>query len=249
MTIKNILLVNDDGIESPTLIPCINALSQYFKVWVMVPEQERSTVGHGLTVHKPLRVKVVKGVLYERAQKVWKMNGKPADCVKVALRNFVDQVDLVFSGINLGPNLGMDTIYSGTVAGAMEGVIEGKKGFAASIETHDPELNFEPAAKFVAQFLNEKYEPTAQVWNMNLPYRTDYKLSDVKVGPLGYVEYEDLLEKRRDPRGQDYFWIQGKKKDSYQVEPGCDVDLIRKGFVSLTPMKLDRTDHSFLTKA
>lgn len=246
MKLEKILIVNDDGIESPVLPATIKALSQYFKVWVMVPDQERSTIGHGLTVHKPLRVKEVSPAHFPEAQKVWKANGKPADCVKLALRHFAPDIDLVFSGINLGSNLGMDTLYSGTVAGAMEAVLEGKKGFAASVWTHEPHLNFLPAAEYVARYLAEHYDPRAEVWNMNLPYLPHYDAIELKKTCLGKMEYGDLLQKRTDPRGHDYFWIQGFPLHNHPVDPNSDVAALRSGYASITPLKVDRTDREWL---
>ncbi len=249
ITPKKILLTNDDGILSPLLVPFINALSKYFEVYVMVPDRERSTMSQALTILTPLRAREIKNPLYSAAKKTYVLNGTTADCAKVALHYFFkDQIDAVISGINLGPNLGTDIIYSGTVAGATEGLFENIPAAALSIYTLEEYSPFEPACEFATQILLKHFPQKGDLYNINLPFNTDYSKTETVFTKLGKVPWMDLLERREDPRGVEYFWLQGKINKKVVPEPDTDIEAVQNGKVSITPVLLDRTDFEKLNK-
>ncbi len=246
---KRLLLTNDDGILSPLLVPFINALSKHFEVYVMVPDRERSTMGQALTILTPLRAREIKNPLYGAAKKTYVLNGTTADCAKVALHYFFkDQIDAVISGINLGPNLGTDIIYSGTVAGATEGLFENIPAAAISIYTLEEYSPFEPACEFATQILLKHFPQKGDLYNINLPFNTDYSRTEVVFTKLGKVPWMDLLERREDPRGVEYFWLQGKINKKVVPERDTDIEAVQNGKVSITPVLLDRTDFEKLQK-
>lgn len=238
-----ILISNDDGVYAQGVRVLANTLhTQGHKVTVVCPDRERSATGHALTLHKPLRVEEIKG-LFEPGLPVWATNGTPSDCVKLALDALLgERPDLVVSGINRGPNLGSDVLYSGTVSAAMEGAMEGLASIAVSLASYTLE-EYQPAAEFIGRFVNGLGErPFKDVFllNVNVPPLPGSDIAGIRVCRLGLRRYRDLFEKRVDPRGRTYYWLAGEVIEGGE-EPDTDVAAICNNYISLTPLKYNLT--------
>jgi 5'-nucleotidase len=235
---KNILVVNDDGINGRGLMPLVRAMRRLGSVTVVVPEMERSADSHSLTLHKPIRVRNV-------AKGVHTTNGSPADCVRLAVLEVMrGKIDLVVSGINNGLNLGEDVVYSGTVAGAMEAVLLELPAIAFSQARGGKD--FSAAAAFsagVARQVLRRGLPTGLCLNVNFPEKSPYK-APVFVR-LGNRIYSTDVTKRADPRGDHYYWLAGKNVSGVNTQ-GTDVAALALGHVTVTPLRIDNTDYAML---
>lgn len=242
-----ILVTNDDGIHAPGIFALKKALDAAgHKVTVCAPDRPRSASGHAITLHKPLRMREVAlpdGTIGYAA------SGTPADCATLGILDVLDnQLDLVVSGINHGPNLGWDLTYSGTVSAAMEAVIVGIPAFAVSVASYAEEIHWEAAAHFAARLaplLVENPLPPATLLNVNAPDLPESAVKGVRVTTQGDRQYVDRLEKRIDPTGRPYYWLGGKLHDKEAAE-GTDVKAVGEGYISVTPVHLDLTAHSLL---
>lgn len=233
-----ILLTNDDGIHAPGLRLLAEALAPLGEVIVYAPDRQRSAVGHGVSLHQPLRI--------IETQPGWNMvDGTPADCLILAIRGLLGRRPaLVVSGINAGANLGDDVTYSGTVAGAFEGMLLGIHSFAVSNISHNPK-NFPAAGKVarkVAEHILANGLPEDVLLNVNLPDVPFEKLKGMALTCMGQRNYQDEIVIRQDPRGGTYYWIGGSHPDHYET-PGSDFEAIGKGQVSITPLHRDLTAH------
>lgn len=233
-----ILLTNDDGFNAEGLQVIYAELKTKADVTITAPDRERSAVSHGITMHHPLRAIPVT----IETENHWMVNGTPADCVKLAVERLLSvPPDLVISGINRGPNLGNDVLYSGTVSAASEGAINHIPSIAVSLAEFG-KADFNPAAQFVAQNLNHLAKLAHHaVLNLNFP--TQYK--GVKLTRLGELRYENVFDERVDPRGQTYYWMGGQPVHSVQLND-TDIQAVADGYVSITPLHFDLTDHQFL---
>jgi 5'-nucleotidase len=243
------LLSNDDGVFAPGLFALKVALEAAgHHVTVCAPDRPRSASGHSITLHKPLRVKQVP---LSDGSLAWAASGTPADCVALGLLDIlsVDSVDMVVSGINHGPNLGWDVTYSGTVSAAMEAVITGVPAIAVSVASYEENIHWDGAANFVARTLVPQTAkhglPPATLLNVNAPDLPEGDLRGVRVTTQGDRQYVDRLEKRIDPVGRPYYWLKGKLHDRESPE-GSDARVVGEGCISVTPIQLDLTHHTFL---
>lgn len=240
-----ILVTNDDGINAPGLRALSRALITIGKVAIVAPERERSAIGHGITMHKPLRATEVPWE--EPISRGLAINGTPADCVKLALDALLEETPaLVVSGINNGENLGTDVLYSGTVSGAIEGCINGRPSLAVSL-AGEGELDFTFAADFTRRLAREiiaRGLPPGTLLNLNIPYRPVAEIKGLVVTRLGRRRYFNTISHRLDPRGRDYYWLAGEVKDLDQ-EPDTDIGALGRGMISITPLHLDLTNYAF----
>jgi len=245
----NILISNDDGIESKGILLLAEALKELGDVTVVAPHRERSTSGHSLTLHKPLRCIEVK-------PKYFAISGTPADCVYMATRYILKRKpDLIISGVNRGANLGNDIYYSGTVAAAREGAYWGVKSIAFSLcldKTFNLEKkpHWETATKFAKIFIPlavRKDYPIHNLLNVNIPNLPSSEIKGVKISKLGRRFYSDQIEERFDPRGKSYYWLGGSYKGFDEIPESDCVD-VDNGFISVTPLKLDCTDYTLLSE-
>ncbi len=240
-----ILVTNDDGIRAPGLRALVDAIKPFGEVKVVAPDRERSCCAHALTMRDPLRVSSFEWDGCE----AFEVNGFPADCVNVALTiGFPDGCDLVLSGINNGPNLGFDVTYSGTVGGAMEGTVNGIRSIALSVASlvGGETLRYDVAAAWFAErFEDLTSAPQAPLTflNVNVPNREAVELRGHRVTRMGQRVYKDRVERREDPWGRVYYW-QGGVAVLSDHEPGTDVAAVSEGFVSVTPVTLDWTNHA-----
>ena len=242
-----ILVTNDDGIRAPGLRALVDAIKPFGEVKVVAPDRERSCCAHALTMRDPLRVESFEWDGCEAFQ----VNGFPADCVNVALHiGFPDGCDLVLSGINNGPNLGFDITYSGTVGGAMEGTINGVRSIAlsvANLEGGEP-LRYDVAARWFAdhfEMLTAAPISPLTFLNVNVPNLSEDRLRGYRVVGMGRRVYQERVERREDPWGREYFWQGGVAVLSSENET-TDVAAVGEGFVSITPVGLDWTNHAHM---
>ena len=242
-----LLLTNDDGIDAPGLYALYLEISKLGKVTIVAPSAERSAVGHAITLSDPLRV-----WSYEQDRKFYgyAVNGTPADCIKIAYWAILKhKPDIVISGINLGSNTGINTIYSGTVSAATEGAILGIPSFAISLTTfHDPDFTY--AAKFARKLTRRLLKnslPIGVYLNVNVPPCPETEIRGVAVTRQGMAIYEENFDKRIDPHGRVYYWLTGQKIDK---EKSVDVDdgAIEENMVSVTPVHYDLTRYDFIDK-
>jgi 5'-nucleotidase len=232
-----ILLTNDDGIDSPGLASIRNALQEEHEVWVLAPESERSAMSHYITVKDPLKVVQVDA-------KAYASSGSPADCVILALLGALPvEPDAVVSGINIGPNLGTDIIYSGTAAAARQAAIMGKPGIALSIDGFDDPLYFDTFAEFVREHIEE----LVGLWdsehfiNINSP-NTDEPNKPAEITSPSTRIYHDKLSEFRTPRGEVYFFMGGAPVTS-ELEPGTDWHAVSQGAISVSPIYINPVNH------
>ena len=242
-----ILVTNDDGIRAPGLRALVDAIKPFGEVKVVAPDRERSCCAHALTMRDPLRVSAFEWDGCE----AFEVNGFPADCVNVALTiGFPDGCDLVLSGINNGPNLGFDVTYSGTVGGAMEGTVNGIRSIALSVANlaGGETLRYDVAAAWFAErfeALTSMPQAPLTFLNVNVPNRDAVELRGHRVTRMGQRVYKDRVERREDPWGRVYYW-QGGVAVLTDHELGTDVAAVADGFVSVTPVTLDWTNHAHI---
>ncbi len=233
-----ILLTNDDGIHAPGIGLLAAAAAAFGEVWVVAPDTERSGVSHAITLFKPLRLREV--------QPRWfACDGTPTDCVYLALNHMQIQPDIVLSGVNPGPNLAHDVLYSGTVAGALEGAHWKVPAIALShCASHENELP--RLAEYLPEILKQLL-PLAQQYggclNVNLPPVKRAPFLGLRVTQLGQRYYSNEVVERNDPRGHVYYWIGGMKVDMPDIE-GSDCNAIRDNYISVTPLGDDLTRHA-----
>jgi 5'-nucleotidase len=232
-----ILVTNDDGIGAEGLRALVRRLSRSHDIVVVAPEVEQSACSHGLSLHRPLRLKPLKPGW-------WSVDGTPADCVNLAVRGLLKsrQPDLVVSGINLGPNLGTDVLYSGTVAGAIEGAVLGIPSIAVSLVAGNGEKpRFGPASAFAAMLVGRVGRhglPPDTCLNVNVPLYAAGPPFGACVTRLGKRRYTKVVSERIDPRGRRYFWIGGAPRE-HDRSRRVDSFAVGRGLISVTPLKLD----------
>lgn len=245
-----ILICNDDGVHAPGIRALALELKKLGSVTVVAPLEEKSTTGHSLTLHKPLRV-------LEIEESFFGVSGSPADCVYLAVRKLLKhKPDLVVSGINRGANLGQDVYYSGTVSAAREARIIGLPALAVSLVVDfekfrsESVLNYQSAAKLTAQVIAEyppQLLPKHCFYNFNVPDRPLSKIGGIQLASQGFRFYNGTVLTRKDHRGRPYYWVGGKYR-GYHAAPGTDCQVCDSGNASLTPIQLDSTDHALLSE-
>jgi len=228
-----ILLTNDDGVYAEGIRILFESLKMKWDTYLVAPANEQSAASHALTLNRPLRVKQLE-------DRVLAIDGTPADCVMLSLKGLLDiKPDMVVSGINLGPNLGDDVIYSGTVAGAAEATILGVPALAASFVDPDT-CDYQTGSDIVmhiAEAILEKGLPDDVLLNVNIPttFNGTYEITE-----LGRRSYREVIIEKVDPRGKPYYWI-GGQVDSWRGSKSCDFAAVERGSVSVTPLHLDMT--------
>ncbi len=230
------LITNDDGIQSPGLEALVKALCNIAQYMVIAPDRDNSAVSHSLTMNRPLRVTKLR-------DKYYTLDGTPTDCVAIGLNKIVDQKpDLLISGINPGPNLGDDISYSGTVSAAVEGTMYGIPSLAVSLAgkaPYDFTIAAQLAAKLAKQILKQGL-PKDTLLNANVPQTALIK--GIQVTRQGKRLWDNAIQETHDPWGRKHYWIGG---GTPSPDPGTDTDVyaVSKGYVSVTPIHLDLTNH------
>ena len=236
-----ILISNDDGYLARGLRVLAASLSEFAEVTVVAPDRNRSGASNSLTLDAPLRVEQVEERLYF-------VNGTPTDCVHVAITGLLDiEPDMVVSGINHGANLGDDVLYSGTVAAAMEGRFLGLPAIAVSLVQAE-HRNFESAAAIVARLVRHIIEdplPRDSILNVNVPDLPPGPPPPLQVTRLGFRHKSEPVIRARDPKGEPIYWV-GPAGSGQDAGAGTDFYAVAAGQVSVTPIKVDLTDHQRL---
>lgn len=245
-----ILISNDDGILANGIRALIEALAPHHEVYVVAPDRERSAAGHSLTLHTPLRVEEVDPKY--GAKRCWMTTGTPGDCVKLAINAILEpheKPDLVISGINHGPNLGADILYSGTVSCAMEGAMMGYPSIATSLASMRNEYeDFKFTARFVAELINrlDAYQiPPKTILNINVPGLEKEDIGGIAVTELGNRMFTDEYEKRVDPRGKVYYWMAGELITEPE-DAATDIAAVRNNMISVTPITYEMTRENLM---
>jgi 5'-nucleotidase len=234
-----ILVTNDDGYQSSGIHRLAEALMPLGDVIVVAPNIEASAVGHALTLRRPLR-------LEHHGAHVYSVDGTPTDCVNIAIDQILEGApDLVVSGINKGLNIGDDVTYSGTVAGALEAALLGYPAMAVSLQFTNDEWDFGPAAVLAAGLARAVLEqglPIRTFLNVNVPQGP---IAGVRVTVQAKRNHITKVNRRMDPRGRAYFWIE-EANDEWEPHDRSDHQAIHDGFASVTPLQPDLTDHGAL---
>ena len=234
---KRILVTNDDGVRSEGIRALARALARLGEVVIVAPHLEASAIGHALTLRRPLRIEQLEDRVYE-------VDGTPTDCVNIAVAKVLAAApDLIVSGINKGYNLGDDVTYSGTVAGAMEGALLGIPSLAVSLERTLDAYDFGPAAAAAAQVAEA-------VLRRGLPSRTFVNINVPPGRPKGFRltvqarrNHVTVVDERVDPRGCPYYWIE-EGQNNWEPHDRSDYQAVKEGYVSVTPLQPDLTDHA-----
>lgn len=236
-----ILLSNDDGCHAEGLLCLRKALAGFGTVTVVAPDRNRSGASNSLTLNRPLRVE-------NHGERIYCVDGTPTDCVHLAITGLLeDEPDIVISGINSGPNLGDDVLYSGTVAAAMEGRFLGLPAIAVSLAS-DRLQHYETAARVVCRMvgaLGRDSLPPDTILNVNVPDRPDAALAGVVATRLGYRHRAEPVICSSDPRGRPIYWV-GAVGAAQDAGPGTDFAAVQDGFVSVTPLQVDLTHREAL---
>ena len=236
-----ILVSNDDGYQAPGLAALAAALSAIAEITVVAPERDRSGASNSLTLDLPIRAGTAENGFI-------RVDGTPTDCVHVAITGMLDdEPDMVVSGVNAGPNMGDDVLYSGTVAAATEGRFLGLPAIAVSINSHAPR-HFDTAARVARELVEtlqfHRMAPDS-ILNVNVPDEPYEQLRGFRATRLGHRHKAEPVVKMQDPRGRTIYWI-GPAGPEEDAGPGTDFHAVREGWVSVTPLQVDLTRHAAL---
>ncbi|MGB9678573.1 MAG: 5'/3'-nucleotidase SurE [Thermoanaerobacteraceae bacterium] len=236
-----ILITNDDGVQAEGILNLAEFLKKDYNTTVVAPERERSAVGHAITLHKPLRLNMIKS---EENLNIYSVNGTPSDCVKLGIEVVLKKrPDIVISGINNGFNLGTDILYSGTVSAAVEAAIYGIPSIAVSLSENADikEPKIYSFLNMLIQNIISKGIPKHTLLNINIPEN----IKGIKATLLGKRIYIETFQKNFDPRGKEYYWMAGKIAESDNNEK-TDIISVKNGYISITPIHFDLTRYDMI---
>jgi 5'-nucleotidase len=237
-----ILIANDDGYLSPGIRALYSAMQEIGYATIVAPDRNRSGASNSLTLSHPVHVR-------QHEPTIFSLEGTPTDCVNIALSGLLEtDQDMVVSGINDGPNMGDDVLYSGTVAAAIEGRHLGHPALAVSMATHEPR-HYTTAARVVANLvlhLKEVPLPADTILNINVPDLEYEALAGLQATRLGTRHPSKSAIRQLSPRGEVLYWI-GAAGDVADDGPGTDFGAVRQGFVSVTPLQIDLTRFDSVT--
>lgn len=240
MSRTRILITNDDGYHADGIVALERVLSEIGDVYVVAPESEMSGASHSLTLARPLRIR-------QRSERHWTVDGTPTDCVTLALNQILtddERPHICCSGINHGANLGDDATYSGTVAGALEATILGVPGLAFSLVAYR-DHDFTESARIAGEITRRAIAdglPDGTLLNVNVPKGVP---AGMRITKQGFKSARPVISEHIDPRGKLYYWI-GEERSGFRAKGGTDFEAIDEGFVSITPMRSDLTNHNAL---
>ena len=236
-----ILITNDDGIYSPGIAALAKIATRFGEVRVVAPDVEQSSMGHAITASRPLFYK--KSPINFEGIEAWRVNGTPADCVALG-SHLWDKTDVVLSGINMGANLGNSMWHSGTLAGAKQAVLLGMKGIALSTPAGKSEPDFAALEKHVEETLGLLLKnPELSLVNVNFPRQP----IGIRWTRQSVRQYDGKVVPGVDPMGRKHYWFTVTSLEP--AEEGTDRWAVEHGYVSITPLRLDLTDHEVLRKA
>lgn len=237
-----LLLTNDDGVYAQGLHALAKELEKDYELLIVAPEDQRSATSHAITITKPIIVKKVD--LPEIKSEAYSVSGTPADCVRVALEKLANgKIDMVFSGTNMGVNLGADVLYSGTVSAAIEANIYGVPSIAVSAELKDEKGYYEVAAKYAKYVLEKAKENFIRdkiILSINVPCLEEEKVKGIKVCKIGGVVYDYYFMENDNDNGDIRMQIKGRK--DVKLKEGTDRYYLKEGYVTVTPLHYDLTN-------
>lgn len=236
-----IVVTNDDGVRADGIVALSRALKKIGRVVVVAPDHERSAASHSITLHRPLRIGLV-------APDVYSVDGTPTDCVMLAVHEILNRrPDIIISGINHGANLGDDVHYSGTVSAAFEGGILGIPSVAISLAFKGGR-NFASAANFASKLARRVLAsglPPGIILNVNVPDLPAGKIRGAVFAKQGKRNYGSVIVEKVDPRRKKYYWIGGDEAGFEDIDKS-DCNAVRDGWISITPLRVNLTDHAVL---
>lgn len=239
-----ILVVNDDGITAPGIRNLIEVVNQLGEVVVVAPDGPQSGMGHAITLNNALRADNLK--IDDGPQKEYAVSGTPVDCVKLAVNVIMDRKpDLIVSGINHGSNSSINVIYSGTMSAAVEGALESIPSIGFSLLDHSWEADFtssKPFVKEIIQMVLKNGLPEYTCLNVNIPKATEIPYKGIKICRQARANWIEEYDRRKDPRGRDYYWLTGTFEN---YDNGNDTDewALEHNYISVVPVTTDFTAH------
>ncbi len=242
-----IFVTNDDGITAPGIRALIAAMNELGEVLVVAPDSVHSGKSHAVTIHQPLYLDAIK--IDDGPQKEYKTNGMPVDAVKLGLAHAVQRrPDLLVSGLNHGVNNSVNVLYSGTMGAALEGAIEGIPSIGFSLDNYDWQADLEPAKHYMKKIARQVLQdglPQGIALNVNIPYLPLNEIKGIKVARQAQDKWHENYDKRTNPFGRDYYWLNGNF--SYE-DKGTDTDVfaLKNGYVSVVPVQYDLTAHHLI---
>jgi 5'-nucleotidase len=245
----NILLTNDDGILAEGITAMCEALSSIAGIYIFAPKDQKSASGHGITIGKSMTMEEMN---LPPAVRAFAVNGTPADCVRLGLY-FMEKagvtIDKVVSGANHGLNLGTDTLYSGTVSAAVEGAMNGKPSIAISVGSVTP-TDFTVASRIAVMAANlpADIHKASVALSFNIPHRSYEEIKGIRVTKLGVMEYEEIYTEKEIAENLLEFVYAGKPVFKNSLLPGTDIERYCAGFITVTPLHYDLTDHQNLDR-
>jgi len=240
-----ILVTNDDGIFSSGIFSLWEVAKEFGDVTVVAPNSEKSAVGHGITISKPI---YIKEITRKNSFNGYAVSGTPADCVKIALNNIMSNPpELILAGINIGSNLGNNIIYSGTVSAAREGSFLGIPSFAISLDTFNPISSFNSPKSIIRRIINKidlSKIPLGSILNINIPNCNVDEVKGIRITKQGNQYFKDSFEECFNPRGVPYFWMKGETIDK---DRSLELDgyAVKNNYISVTPLSFKMTNNSF----
>lgn len=235
----HILITNDDGYLAPGIRILAAELSRVAEISVVAPDRNKSGASNSLTLMRPLRVE-------QSDEGYYYVDGTPTDCVHLALSGLLDKTpDMVVSGINAGPNLGDDVLYSGTVAGAMEGRYLGLPAIAVSL-VGKPAQHYASAAAVTRRIIDRLQQnplPDDSLLNVNIPDLPLEQVTAIRSTRLGFRHKAEAMVRQQDPYGRSIYWV-GPPGEAQDAGPGTDFHAVENAIASVTPMQIDLTRHN-----
>lgn len=245
----HILMINDDGVMAPGLRELANYLAKSYKVTVVAPEVEQSAKSHAITTGTPIYLHSL--IEAPANPSIYAITGTPVDCAKFALSYLLekDRPDLLISGINNGFNLGSDSIYSGTVGGAMEGLFYNVPALAVSVEKYSSERGKE-LFPFIKEFIQKFFQDHEYqgLLNMNFPLQGEVSWNTLRLAKQGYQKYINIFDRCETKRGKEYFWLGGDLVHDHE-SPDTDVRLIKEGYTTLVPLQWSQESSHGMARA
>ena len=240
-----ILVTNDDGVDSKGIKILTEVARKYGRVLVVAPDGGRSGASHSVSLSSCIRLNKVQE---DDGLTIYSSNGTPADCVKLAINQILEvEPDILLSGINHGSNSSVSVFYSGTMAAAIEGCMNGIPSVGFSVDDHSPEADLDLAEKFVHEIIQNLLDnglPTGTCLNINFPVLNEQQVKGVKVCRQTRGVWKEEFEKRKDPYGNDYYWLTGEFSNQELSSEETDDWALKNNYIAIVPVKVDLTDHS-----
>ncbi len=238
------LVTNDDGIHARGLEALVEVVRPFGDVFVIAPEEGQSGMSHAITVKYPIRIRKVQE---EKGLVKYSSNGTPVDCVKLALNKLLDgPPDMILSGINHGSNSSSSVIYSGTMAAAIEGCLNGIPSIGFSLLDYSPDANFSSIVKYAKKVMDraiEKGIPRDTCLNVNFPVNTYHKIKGIRVCRQNKGVWKEEFDHRTDPQNRDYYWLTGEFHNLEPDAPDTDEWALHNNYVSIVPVHIDLTSY------